>query len=186
MARVYTTTRVLQYFFTESELKEFAENLAEQCSLQIETENQKKAVVSQFKASLDEIAAKIAKVATNLRQGYVYRDTPCSVTYDSPIGGQKTITRKDTGEIIDVVPMSDDEMQEELYSPEEFNDTAPEELGNVKSPQNVPVENLQKAIDAAIEDGGGWVNGIWYDDEYPNGLDTSQMISEKSEDSQPE
>ncbi len=56
-----------------------------------------------------------------LRMGYELQDVECSVQFDFPTAGQKTITRNDTAAEVAVEVMSDSERQADL----EFEEAAP-------------------------------------------------------------
>lgn len=108
------TTQFLKYLFTETELKDKSTSLAQECRNLEEVENDKKQVMSDFKSKIDGHQASISKLSNHINNGYEYRQISCEVKMDTPIQGQKTIIRKDTGEIVKIEEMTQQEMQMEL------------------------------------------------------------------------
>jgi hypothetical protein len=108
------TTKWLKYQFTENELKEIARKLAYENKNFDELEEGKKAVTSEFKSKTDASRASISKLSNYINNGYEMRVIDCKVEFNDPENGQKTVYRKDTGELVEVLEMSHDEMQEKL------------------------------------------------------------------------
>jgi hypothetical protein len=104
----------LKYQFTEPELKERATQLARECRELEDIENEKKQVMSDFKAKIDGHQAKISGLSNNINNGYEYRYIDCEVVLNQPIDGEKQIIRKDTGELVKQEAMTPQELQEEL------------------------------------------------------------------------
>lgn len=109
-----TTKEYLKYQFTEQELKDISKKLAYENKNFDELEDAKKSVVSDFSSKLNSARATISKLSSNINNGYEYRDIECEIRLNEPESGQKTIVRRDTGEIVRIEEMTDREMQEEL------------------------------------------------------------------------
>lgn len=106
------STRYLKYQFTETELRDKATQLARECRQNEEMEDEKKSVVSDFKAKIDGLQAKISLLSGHINNGYEYRNIECEVSLNTPVTGKKTITRTDTGERVGIEDMDHDELQE--------------------------------------------------------------------------
>lgn len=109
-----TTTEWLKYEFSEDELKEFAKKLAYETRELMENEETKKSVMSDFKSKIESSKEKISKLSNLINNGYEYRNIDCEVQLNSPEDGQKTIIRKDTGEVVKSLSMTEEEKQEKL------------------------------------------------------------------------
>lgn len=108
------TREFLKYQFTEPELKDKSTTLALECRNLEEVENEKKQVMSDFKSKVDGHQATISKLSNHINNGYEYRYIDCEIRMDTPLRGEKSIVRKDTGDVVKVEPMSPEEMQQEL------------------------------------------------------------------------
>ena len=108
------TKEYLKYKFTEPELKERSTQLALECRSLEEIENDKKQVMSDFKSKIDGHQATISRLSNNINNGYEHRYIDCEVKMNTPIVGEKSIIRKDTGELVKQEQMNESEMQEEL------------------------------------------------------------------------
>lgn len=99
----------LDYKFTDTELKEYGKKLSE-CYFELgRTETEKKSIVAEFKAKTDAIDTEISELSTKVKDGGELRDTECDVKFHSPKMHEKTIVRLDTGEIVGVIPMDDED-----------------------------------------------------------------------------
>lgn len=107
-------TEYLKYTFTESELKEFAKELARQTATMSEVEEEKKAVVANFTERIAAAKSNASRLSRYINNGYDYRNIDCSVKLNDPNTGVKTIYRDDTGESVKTYPMTQDELQEKL------------------------------------------------------------------------
>jgi uncharacterized coiled-coil protein SlyX len=101
----------LRCSFTDKELLELGKKLAENSNLLNQQEEEAKAVAKQLKAKCEQTAAKVSECSTKISSGYEYRQVKCLVKYDTPKTGQKTVTRLDLNEIVEVAEMSLAEMQ---------------------------------------------------------------------------
>jgi hypothetical protein len=104
----------LECKFTESEIKDFSRTLAYECRQVAQLEEQKKEVVSDFKAKIDAKHSLISMLSNNVNNGYEYRNVDCEVELDTPKKGIKTLTRIDTGAEVEVTKMTESDRQTEL------------------------------------------------------------------------
>ena len=95
------------------ELQEFASQLAANITERNQLENDKKEVMSDFTARIDEKTSHIQRLAENIQSGYEYREVSCSIQYDFD-RRVKTIARMDTGELIIEEVLTPDEYQQEI------------------------------------------------------------------------
>ena len=77
-------------------------------------DNEKKAVVSEYKAKLDGKDAEIAVIGNQISNGFEHRNVECQIDWHSPTTGKKTTTRLDTNEVIRIESMTAEEMQMEI------------------------------------------------------------------------
>ena len=114
MNRQTETKRNLKYEFHDSEKLEMGKEMA---GLDREIkllEEEKKAAMSSFKSRIDEKESRRTRLSNCVADGFEFRDIDCKIKYNSPKDGTKQIIRKDTGEVVDDVPMTTEELQEEL------------------------------------------------------------------------
>ena len=109
-----TVTEYLKYKFSEKELREKSEKLAQDCREKRETEEAKKQITSDLKAKIDAFDASISQISNHINSGYEFRYIECDVHLNDPDPGFKSIVRKDTFEVVKVEPMTAAELQEEL------------------------------------------------------------------------
>ena len=103
------TRRILDTPLTVEELKEAGVNLALENQKKARLEDAKKQAMSQYKAEIDAVDASINAIASKLARGSEYRTVECTILYNTPIDGQKTVVRDDTGDTVSVEQMTDDE-----------------------------------------------------------------------------
>lgn len=88
----------LKHVLSNEELHTMGAQLAGKTQRLAELENEKKAVMSEYKAQTDLLKSELALVSMKINNGYEMRNVACEVTYHSPNSGDKTVTRTDTGE----------------------------------------------------------------------------------------
>lgn len=103
--------RYLKYTFTPEEITEKSKLLAHECRLLAEAEDEKKEVASQIKARIDTHSATISRLASDVNNGYEYRNVDVRLVQNTPVQGKKTIVRADSGEAIAVEAMTAEELQ---------------------------------------------------------------------------
>jgi len=104
----------LRVEFTPEEIKNFSSDLARKTAELSQAEEDKKAAVAQFADQLASAKATVSRLARNINSGYEMRNVDCEVTLHSPKKGLARIIRLDTGEEVNVRPMTADELQEKL------------------------------------------------------------------------
>lgn len=100
----------LKYTFDAEELQQMGQQLGQQTEELRATEDQKSETMADFNAIIKHLKATTLALSTKLNQGYEWRDVECVVEYDHAIG-RKIIRHPDTGEAIEELPLSQDEMQ---------------------------------------------------------------------------
>lgn len=107
------THKMLKCHFTQEEMTEFRDKLANSIMDLSSIEDEKKSVMSDYTARINEKKAMINRVASNIRNGYEHREVKCRIDYDIT-RRVKTFAREDTGEIVQEEVMSPDEFQQEI------------------------------------------------------------------------
>ena len=110
---------MLKVYFTEEEIKEFSKKLAYQSKQLEELEDAKKSVVADFNSQIQSAKAEISKLANFINNGYEYKPVECKIIFNEPQVGIKTIIRTDTNEKVRTEPMTEDEMQGDLFEESE-------------------------------------------------------------------
>lgn len=106
--------KYLKYTFTPAEMEEMSKALARTVQDAVALEGRKTMAVAAFKADIEEKTGKVKSLARMVNDGHEYRNIECEVKLHTPQKGYKTITRKDTGEVVEEVAMTDQEKQEQL------------------------------------------------------------------------
>lgn len=116
--------RNLRCKFTNDELLVVGKELAEANNALTALENDKARVVSDFAAKIKGAEAIVSIASNKISTGYEFRDVPVTIAMHEPESGKKTIVRDDTKEIVEVLDMTQDELQPELLE-EQFNPVLP-------------------------------------------------------------
>lgn len=116
--KIKKDVQMLRCEFTSEEINEKAKQLANENRNFIEIENDKKSVTADFGARLAESKAKIDRLANNINSGYELRRVNVEIRMHDPAEGKKTVVRTDTNTVVEVLNMSEEELQEEM----EFNE----------------------------------------------------------------
>lgn len=106
----------LEVKLTDEELKLISKNLAYENSQLEEIEDKKKSVNADFTNQITNSKASISILSRKINNGYEYRDIDCEILFHTPNTGKKTIIRKDTGEAIEIIDMTQEEMQEPIFT----------------------------------------------------------------------
>lgn len=93
--------RSLRYDFSAVETHDFALKLAGKTKELTSKTEEKKAVVSQWNATIEAIKSELTKLSNFISDGFEYRDVECTVEFNKPEPGRKLFTRSDTGETFD-------------------------------------------------------------------------------------
>ncbi len=87
--------RSLRYDYTAPEIYDLSMRLANKTKEIASKEAEKKSVVSQFSATINELKATVAKLSNNVSEGYEFREVECTIEFNKPEQGKKTLTRSD-------------------------------------------------------------------------------------------
>jgi predicted NodU family carbamoyl transferase len=102
-----TEKRSLRCDLTAKEIHDHSLQLAEKNKSIVAIEEEKKSVMSQYKARIDETKATINKLSNIVTDGFEMRDVECEITYHKPQQGKKTIVRKDLDKVHAVETMEE-------------------------------------------------------------------------------
>lgn len=103
----------IKYVFTESEKKDIAAGMAQKVVTLQQTEDDLKAIKSDYKSQIDGIQAGINSAATKMTSGYEMRSIKCQVV---PNWSEKNweYIRVETGELVKRKKMTSDDLQMEF------------------------------------------------------------------------
>jgi hypothetical protein len=107
-------TLTLRCEYTDAELAFKRDELSTVIVRQAEVEQSKAAVNRGFKEELDGLYSRASELAHQIKARGESRDVECLVEFYKPNVGEKTIIRLDTGELVRVEVMTEDERQEEF------------------------------------------------------------------------
>lgn len=113
MLNVSKTTEILRYDFTKEELSELSLEMAQAVADMNNAENEKKAVMSDFKSQIDAHSAKAHNLAGKIQNGWEMRGIECRVEKDYRKRIAK-IYRIDNGDFVKERRIPDDECQMNL------------------------------------------------------------------------
>ena len=100
----------VKHVFTEEEKREIAVEMAQKVSEVQQAEDDKKAVMSDFKSTIDGLQAKVNNAATKLNNGYEMRTIRCVVEADYTT--KEWIYRnEETGEVVKTKAMRSEDLQ---------------------------------------------------------------------------
>ena len=105
--------RFLKYTFNEDEIKELGKSLAKVFNDHTEAEARLKSVSTQIKSEITALEGTMGSMAEKIRSGYEHRDIECKREFNYRLGSV-TITRLDTGEVVEERPMDAEERQRKL------------------------------------------------------------------------
>lgn len=104
----------LSYEFTDDELKELSNELANTTQKKSELMSEKKQVVSEFGAKINSADATIQSLANKVTSGREMRYCECVITMNTPVLGKKQCKRIDNGDVVWEKQMSEEERQLKL------------------------------------------------------------------------
>lgn len=122
------TEKLLRYRFSDSEIVEMARKQAELGEMIASLDEQKKSVAAKFKAEIEKHECDRSDLGRKITNGYESRDIDCDVFFNDPAVGLATVIRTDTGEQVEVRPMTEHEKQMELPLAEDEEDDEEEWL----------------------------------------------------------
>lgn len=102
-----TTKRSLRVDLSAIEVHDYSVQLANANKAVVSIEEEKKSVNSQYKARIDEKKASINKLSALVTDGFEMRDVECTIEYNKPEAGRKTIIRKDIDKVTAIEKMED-------------------------------------------------------------------------------
>ena len=107
------TNEYVKVIFTETEKREIAQEMAQKVSELQQAEDDKKAIMSDYKSRIDGLQANVNSAATKLNNGYEMRSIKCEIV---PNWDNKKweFWRTDTQEFLRDKPMSSDDLQMKL------------------------------------------------------------------------
>lgn len=116
-------TKRLKVGLTTPELLQAGEDLAKTLDEICDIEDEKKAIVENFKAKLTELEAQATQFQQKVRNKWEYQPVDCIETMNNTNG---TVTKKrlDTNEVIEERKMTYDERQSKLWDEEYHQETA--------------------------------------------------------------
>lgn len=101
-----TEKRSLRYDFTAVEIHDLSLALASKTKEVTQLTEEKKSVVSQWTAKVNEAKATCNSLSFKVSDGFEYRDIECEVILNQPAQGKKTVIRKDDNRLVGVEEMS--------------------------------------------------------------------------------
>jgi hypothetical protein len=104
----------MRYSFTPEERLEVGKLLADAQIELCRVGEDKKRVADDFKAKESALDASVKSLSNKMSTGYEFRDIDCTIIYNDPKTGKKSLFRDDTGERIATDPMTAEELQEEI------------------------------------------------------------------------
>lgn len=104
----------LSYEFTDDELKELSNELANTTQKKSELMSEKKQVVSEFGAKINSADATIQSLANKVTSGREMRYCECCITMNTPVLGKKQCKRIDNAEVVWEKVMTEEERQLKL------------------------------------------------------------------------
>jgi hypothetical protein len=100
--------------YTPAERLDLAERLARAATSLSDVEDQKKASDASHKEIVEGLKLEMKRLSRRLTSGNEMRNVSCEWLLGDPTPKEKTLVRKDTGEVVRVMPMQDHDYQEEL------------------------------------------------------------------------
>jgi hypothetical protein len=101
-----TEKRTLRYDFTAVEVHDLSVQLANETKKVVSLTEEKKSVVSQWTAKINESKAACNSLSFKVADGYEHREVECEVIFNQPDNGKKTIIRKDSNTLVAVEAMT--------------------------------------------------------------------------------
>lgn len=108
----HTTFKDLHVILTDAELLQISHDIANK-TLEINS-------IETLKKRISPLRDTVTILSQTFSDGYVTKSTECKVVFNSPTDGKKTIQRKDTLEVVEVLHMTETEIEETLQEELEF------------------------------------------------------------------
>lgn len=106
------TERYLRCNLTENEVLEISRDCAQKVAERDRLEADKKRVTKDFDAQITACEAVISSASEKVRSGYEMRSVRCTVFFDQPVRGRKTIVRNDTDAVVETLDMTEADQAE--------------------------------------------------------------------------
>jgi hypothetical protein len=146
-------TLTLRCEYTDAELAFKRDELSTVIVRQSEVELRKAEVNRDFKEELDGLYSRASELAHQIKARGESRSVACLVEFHKPNVGEKTIIRLDTGELVRVEVMTEDERQEEFGFDVEARDQIKELIDSATTelptppPSDEPPPDLESSGD---------------------------------------
>ena len=163
-----------KHVFSVEERLELSQKLAASMQKSAQIENEKKQVMSGYKAQLDALSSNENSLATQIANGYEMRNTPCIVTMEYNTG-KKLYHHRTSGELIYEAAMSQTDYQQKLpLQSFEWN-----EDGTCKNPilVNVHWGNVLFQIQLASSSPSYWYYGTVLNMDNPNSKEGNNTVN---------
>jgi hypothetical protein len=108
------TMRSIRFEFTVKELDEMKTELATITTQLRSKEEEKRAIASQLKSEIDALIARTNLLAEKINTGYEYKNVLVVLEKDFE-RKEMRIIQKSTGDVLETRPLTDEEMQSELF-----------------------------------------------------------------------
>src|SRR5687767_4543374 len=95
-----TVIKSFRYDFRDSEIHDLSIELANKTKELKQVTEEKKASNGTYTVKINGIKKDCDLLSNQVSDGFEYREIECEVEYHKPAQGQKTLTRKDTGEVL--------------------------------------------------------------------------------------
>ncbi len=153
------------------------------------TEEEEKQVKAQYKAKKEKLLAEIKFESQIVNNGYIFKEIECEVRFNSPLNGEKTIVRLDTGDVVGIEMMDYHEMRRPVTQHELFpqNEVAAatdvsDESEEVEGDEEADQETNQKDSTAEIFPvNGATPNGYHFEKDLPPVPELPQMMDEAND-----
>ena len=106
-------TKEVKCLLTQEELLDYSKQLAKNQQDKYEAESHKKSVVADCNDKIARLDSEMHALSRKINSGYEYRMTKCQYVFDWE-RLTKTLIRIDTGEIVDIRPVTDEDKQQSL------------------------------------------------------------------------
>jgi len=112
----------LRVDLSAKEVHDYSIQLANENKKVVSIEEEKKSIMSQYKAKIDESKARINKLSAIVTDAFEMRDIECEIEYNKPEHGKKTIIRRDINKVHAIEKMDDHEHN--LFTQVDDDDTS--------------------------------------------------------------
>lgn len=143
--KIIKMSQRLRCEYTDLELDEKRDELSEAVIKAGEVEGTKADAAKHFKDQLDILYARSAELSQQIKARGEHRLVDCAVEMNKPNVGEKTVIRLDTGEMVEIKVMTDDERQEEIEFGVEENRDIEKLINEAHRPEDGPPTDAPEA-----------------------------------------